>query len=246
MVKSKRWLPPILLGCSPFIGAGQFGMKAFMYYQRFSLRPENMVKLFVRSFELGVKAIQLLGEKPVDALIEASGRTGVKPFVIFSTDASGRRLKQMLEKLKPLGPEVVAVHAEVADHQDVCRIEERLETIWGYGALGAVATHQPGLTIPWIEKENLPIEAILAPINKLGYAMDPDFSTSIQAIKDCTRRIVAIKPLAAGRLPPDEAFRFVYRYAESAAVGVTSEEEMKQTYEVALKEHEKMKGGADL
>ena len=137
------------------------------------------------------------------------------------------------------------MHAEVADHHDVSRIEERLDIIREYGASGAVATHRPGLTIPWVERENLPIDAILAPVNKLGYAMEPDFTTSIQAIEDCTRRIVAIKPLAAGRLPPDEAFRFVYRYAESAAVGVTSEEEMKQTYEAALKEYEKVYKGAD-
>lgn len=60
-----------------------------MYYQRFSLRPENMVRLFVRSFELGIKAVQLPGERPMDALIEASERTGVKTFVIFSTDFWG-------------------------------------------------------------------------------------------------------------------------------------------------------------
>jgi hypothetical protein len=229
-----------MLGCSPFIGAGQFGFKALIYYQRFSLNPENMVKLFLRSFELGVKAVQLLGVKPIDALIKAAEISGVKPFVIYSTDRSGFKLKRVLERLKPLEVEFVAVHAEVADRRDIDRVMERLRIVREYGVSGAIATHRPGLTIPWVERENLPVDVVLTPLNSVGYAMDPDFTSSIKAIRMCSRRVVAIKPLAAGRLRPTEAFRFVYRYADSAAVGVATEEEMGETYEAALREYEKV------
>lgn len=234
-------VPALLMGCSPFIGAGQFGLKALQYYQKFHLQPENMVRLFQKSFDLGVEAIQLLAEKPIEALVEASRITGVKPYVIYSTHLFGSSLKRILEKLSILEPEVVTVHAEVADRQDVDRISERLDLVEEYGAILGLATHRPGTTLPWVEKERVPVEIVLAPLNITGYAMEPRFEDSMEAIEKCTRRIVAIKPLAAGRLDPREAFSFVYKYAESAAVGVTSVEEMEETYKAALEEYTKLK-----
>lgn len=232
-------LPPILLGCSPFIGAGQFGMKAFQYYRKFYLQPENMVKLFTRSFDLGVKAVQLLSDKPVDALIKACDITGVKPFIIYSTDLSGSGLRRMLDKLSPLNPEVITVHAEISDVRDIGKVMERLRIIREYGATPGLATHVPGVTMSWVEEADVPVEVILAPLNSLGYAMEPDFKRSLDAIKRCSRKVVAIKPLAAGKLSPEVALRFVYKYVNSIAVGITSEEEMKETYETANTAYQK-------
>lgn len=226
-------LPPLLLGCSPFIGAGQFGFKSILYYQNFYLNPENMVRLFLRSFELGVEAVQLLADRPIEALIEASKRSGVKPYVIYSTHLSGRSLRNILDRLSPLEPEVVAVHAEVADRRDADALLRRLEVMRDYGAIEALSTHRPGSTLPWLKEVDLPVEIVLTPLNRLGYAMEPSFERSLEAIEECRQRIIAIKPLAAGRLRPQEAFGFVYRYADGAAVGVASEEEMEETYEAA-------------
>ncbi|MFQ6074536.1 MAG: hypothetical protein ACE5Z5_00180 [Candidatus Bathyarchaeia archaeon] len=192
-----------------------------------------MVKLFRRSFELGVKAVQLLADRPVDALIKACDSTGVKPFIIYSTDLWGSKLRKMLDRLSPLDPEVVAVHAEISDILDTGKIMGRLSIVREYGATLGLATHRPGVTIPWVEEANVPVEVILAPLNSLGYAMEPDFEGSLEAIKRCSRRVVAIKPLAAGRLSPEAAFRFVYRYVNSATVGITSETEMMETYKAA-------------
>jgi len=102
-----------------------------------------------------------------------------------------------------------------------------------YGATPGLATHRPGVTIPWIKEAGVPVEVILAPLNSLGYAMEPDFEKSLEAIKSCSHTVVAIKPLAAGKLSPTAAFEFVYRYLNSAAVGITSEMEMMETYRAA-------------
>lgn len=233
--------PPILLGCSPFIGAGQFGVRAYQYYQRFYLQPENIVKLFQRSFELGVKAVQLLADRPIDALIKACNSTGVKPYIIYSTDLSGSRLREILDRLSPLEPEVIAVHAEISDNCDIEKVVERLSIVRDYGATLGLTTHRPGVTIPWVEESNVPVEVILAPLNSLGYAMEPDFGISLEAMKRSSHRIVAIKALAAGRLSPKEAFEFVYRYVDSVAVGIASEREMEETYEAAIIAYRKKK-----
>jgi len=236
-------LPRIMLGTSPFIGAGQFGVKAFEYYSRFYLKPVNMVKLFLKSFELGVCAVQLLSDKPIDALMEASGKAEVKPFVVYSTHLAGDKLRTTLEKLSQLKPEVIALHAEITDRMDVEKIMEHFQVIKDFGSTCGLATHIPGITLPWIEEENVPVEVVLAPLNSLGYAMEPDFNVSMNAIRNCSRKIVAIKPLAAGRLNPSDAFNFIYRYVESIAVGIASEDEMKQTYEAASKAYRERIGG---
>ena len=70
-------LPRLMLGTSPFIGAGQFGSKALEYRRLFFEKPENMTRLFVHSAKLGVKAVQLVGYQPlVAALRKAQEITG--------------------------------------------------------------------------------------------------------------------------------------------------------------------------
>lgn len=192
-----------------------------------------MVKLFKRSFELGVKAVQLLADKPTDALIKACNSTGVNPFIIFSTNLSGSKLREALDKLSPLKPKVVAVHAEISDNRDIKKIKARLNIVKEYKSAFGLATHIPGVTIPWIEKANVLVDIILAPLNSLGYAMKPSFEGSLEAIHSSSRRIVAMKTLATGQLSPKTAFKFAYKNVESIAVGITSEKEMKETYEAA-------------
>jgi hypothetical protein len=70
-------LPGLMLGTSPFIGAGQFGSKSLDYRRRFLDNPDNMTRLFVHSAILGVKAVQLVGYQPlVAALMKAQEISG--------------------------------------------------------------------------------------------------------------------------------------------------------------------------
>jgi hypothetical protein len=235
-------VPRLLMGTSPFIGAGQFGVRAFKYYMTFYMQPENMVRLFIKSFEFGVKAVQLLADKTIKALIEASKRSNVKPFVVYSTDFTDDRLIARIKTLEPLEPEVVAIHAEIADRRNLDVVSKNVKILEDFGITPGLATHQPGITLKWVENENVPVEVVLAPLNKIGYAMDPDFNESLEAIKSCSRTVIAIKPLAAGKIKPLEAFEFVYKYVDSVAVGVTSEEEMHETYNAAFEAYKKIKG----
>ena len=77
-------------------------------------------------------------------------------------------------------------------------------------------------------------DVYLAPVNPVGYAMEPDYESTLTALETTDKQIIAIKPLAAGRLKPTQSlFTFIYTYADSVSVGITSEAEMKETYAVA-------------
>ncbi len=137
-----------------------------------------------------------------------------------------------LDLVSPLEPEFVSVHAQFCDLNDP-RLNEWIDMIRDEGARPAASTHSPGTTIPLID--DLGFEAYLAPVNTAGYGMEPDVESTLKALERTKKAVIAIKPLAAGKLTPKKSvFDYIYRYADSIAVGITSEEEMEETYSAAL------------
>ncbi len=137
-----------------------------------------------------------------------------------------------LDLVSPLEPEFVSVHAQFCDEND-SRLNEWIDMIRDAGARPAAPTHSPGTTIPLLD--DLGFEAYLAPVNPAGYGMEPDVESTLKALERTKKVVIAIKPLAAGKLSPEKSvFKYIYRYADSIAVGITTEEEMDETYSAAL------------
>jgi len=66
--------------------------------------------------------------------------------------------------------------------------------------------------------------------------MEPDYESTLKALETTDKQVRAIKPLATGSLKPTQSlFKFIYDYADSISVGITSEAEMEETYSVAKK-----------
>ena len=219
-----------MLGTSPFIGAGQFGSKSLDYRRQFFDNPDNMTRLFVHSANLGVKAVQLVGYQPlVTALMKAQEILG--DFFVAVTIPRGD-FATNLDLVSPLEPEFVSVHARFCDENDA-RLNEWIDMIRDAGAKPAASTHSPGTTIPLLD--DMGFEAYLAPVNPIGYGTEPDIESTLMALEQTKNAVIAIKPLAAGKLLPERSvFEYIYRYADSIAVGITSEEEMEETYSVSL------------
>lgn len=208
-------LPRLMLGTSPFTGTGQFGSKSLDYRRCFFDAPENMTKLFVHSAKLGVRAVQLVGYQPlVAALMKAEEITGdlfVAVTIPRGDFASNLGLVSSLE------PEFVSVHAQFCDGTDD-RLNEWIDMVKDTGAKPAASTHSPGTTIPLLD--NMGFEAYLAPVNPISYGMEPDVESTLKALEHTKKAVIAIKPLAAGKLSPEKSvFEFIYRYADSIAFG---------------------------
>jgi hypothetical protein len=214
-------IPQMMLGTSPFIGAGQFGARSLEYRRAFYDQPENMKRLFLTSARLGIKAVQLIAYQPlIKALQDAERVTGR----FFKVVTIVENFREYLERVSVLEPEYVAPHAIFCDGLDP-RLDEWIDDIREIGAKPAACTHNPGITIPRLGDSGF--EAYLAPLNPAGYMMRPDFDSVIRAVTETDRLVIAIKPLAAGKLTPDASlFRFIYEYADSMAVGMTSEREI--------------------
>jgi hypothetical protein len=219
-------IPRLMLGTSPFIGAGQFGSKSLDYRSQFFDNPDNMTMLFVHSANLGVKAVQLVGYQPlVKALMKAEEISG--DFFVVVTIPRGD-FASNLDLVSSIEPEYVSVHAQFCDGNDA-RLNEWIDMIKNTGAKPAASTHSPGTTIPQLD--DLDFDAYLAPVNPIGYGMEPDIESTLMALEQTKKAVIAIKPLAAGKLSPERSlFEYIYKYADSIAVGIASEEEMMETY----------------
>jgi hypothetical protein len=213
-----------MLGTSPFIGAGQFGVKAAEYYLNFYLNPKRIAEVYREAYELGVKALQLVVCEPtVKALEEAK----VDFYIAASIFGNFDKGLKMIEKFSP---EIVAIHAEIADSLNHQKIIKCLAAIKRIKVIPAVATHNPGVTIPWIDRLK-EFEVYFAPLNKLGLFMEPNAELALKALKESKAKIAAIKPLAAGKLKPKEALPYIYKHAESACVGMTNRREILEVLE---------------
>ncbi|MBN1455652.1 MAG: hypothetical protein JW945_05340 [Methanomicrobia archaeon] len=226
-------MPRLMIGTSPFIGGGQFGQMAYEYRQQFFCNERNMTRLFLKSASRGVAAVQLIAYEPLINALKAAQAKLEADFFVAATIPSGRAFGRYVELLKPLQPEIIAIHALSCDALDP-RITGWIKEIQAAGAVPGAATHLPGETIPELDAAGFAFEVYLAPLNTVGYAMTPDSASTLQALDRTEKRVIAIKPLAAGRVKPTrDVFKFLYRHADSVSVGIVSEAEMAETYAAA-------------
>ena len=114
---------------------------------------------------------------------------------------------------------------------------ELVDRIKGRGFKGVLfGVHHAGTTIPILEEELPGFEGYVTPLNSRGIMMLPSKSSAEEAIRATRRAVYAIKPLAGGRISPDEAFRFVFEFdVEGCMVGCASVEEVRVDIEAALR-----------
>jgi predicted aldo/keto reductase-like oxidoreductase len=222
-------IPKLLFGTSPFIGAGQFGSKSAYYYQQFYLNPVNITRLYMESIEKGLNAIHTPCDHIlVKAIWEADNATGSSSFIMATLEP--RDIQKQLG-LYSNNAETVLLHGSFTDAY-LEEIDETLSFVKGYcrGALTGIATHNPGAVIPKIiDKPD--IEVILAPVNGLGLFMEPSPESTLKAVMEARAKgivVFAMKPLAAGRLNPKEAFSYLKDKVDGLVVGVTTSQELTQ------------------
>jgi hypothetical protein len=99
------------------------------------------------------------------------------------------------------------------------------------------SVHHPGVTLPILEKHNIGFDGYVTPLNKLGVFMLPTPASALEAIRNSTRPVIAIKPMAGGRLLGREAFDYVLNEVGVSACmfGVGRLDEVKFTVSEAKK-----------
>jgi hypothetical protein len=72
------------------------------------------------------------------------------------------------------------------------------------------SVHHAGVTIPLLEEHGIEVDAYLTPVNRPGTAMYPTPELALDAIRQTSLPVLAIKPMAGGRFLGRKAFEYVF------------------------------------
>lgn len=229
-------IPRVLLGTSPFIAAGQFGMRSLEYERRFVDNPKAVERVVKRSLEIGVKGIHVLPYpwvyEGVKSAVESSGENITIVGTILPND-----IEFSLNALSDLNATATLVHGMISDMRDEDRLRLHLEACREISPITGVVVHEPMKTLTWLKKKDFDIDLIMAPINKLGIFLDTTLERALELYKELGIPIIGKKVLAAGMLKPKEALQFIkgLPFINSVALGVASLKEAEETFRIAFK-----------
>lgn len=225
-------LPRISIGTSPFIGAGQFGFKGYQWRSEFLHNPELMSKLMIKSYEYGAIGVEMVPVGKIPNAIKLVKEKYPDYIVISSTHWSDINIKQLAIEYSST---VIFLHGNISDCRNKNQIESLFKEIRSYDVIPGIATHEPYETIKFIQNTDLNCEIFLAPFNKIGYLMGNQ-SKLEKLIDNSSETFIAMKSLAAGKIPPHEAFEYLGKHnIAGITVGLVSIEEIMETVPIALK-----------
>jgi hypothetical protein len=97
------------------------------------------------------------------------------------------------------------------------------------------SVHHAGITLPLLEQENIPVDGYLTTVNQPGVFMFPTRDHAIDAIKNTTKPVIAIKPMAGGRYLGHKAFDFVFNEVGVCAsmFGMGTRDQVRETTRAA-------------
>lgn len=230
----KARIPRILLGTSPFIGAGQFGSRAQFYYEHFYQNPGNIAKIILKAVDLGVTGVQALPFSPIFRALKAVERELKERLTIVGTIGPRDPLSN-IQDFQAFNTVAMLLHGEITDRRNSREILELLNKVRVAGCLAGLVTHEPLSTLNWLLKADLDLALLMVPFNKLGMFMDAYPTRIGETIKKLGKPVIGKKVLAAGYLPPEHALTYVAQSGciDIVALGVASEQEAKETFTAA-------------
>lgn len=236
-------LPRTLLGTSPFTAAPHFGHRAWLYQLDLYRQPENIAKVIKKSYDLGVRGIQLIPYPPVVDAFKQAVEEGCN-FLVLGTVRQGEE-EADIKLLSSLGAEAMLLQGAITDTCNWETITKHLEAISSEGSIAGLATDQPFHTSPELLKSPVLdlFNIYMTPLNKLGYLMDTEVFMEKQRLeysnlmKKLDKKVIINRTLAAGVLNPNDAFEFLKTvdYADIVAVGVAYEKEAAETFNLLAK-----------
>ena len=231
---SKLQIPRVLLGTSPFLGAGQFGSRAPEYFERFHEHPENMVNLIMHAWKIGMRGIQAVAfPRIIEAIETARNREGIDPIVVGTVVPN--EVENGIELLKRIDARVGLLHGMETDHFDVNMLSNHLYLIRKAGMIPGLATHRVLPTLERLIESKLDYQVLMLPLNPRGI-MIGDVDALLEEIPKVKCPIIAKKVLGAGKIPPPESLPWVASQGVAGvALGVASEAEAEETFGLALK-----------
>jgi len=234
----------LICGTNPFNGYSHFSKAKDVWLRRY-FTVERIIEVLEKCQEFGITS--LLGpinDKTCQVQEELKKR-GKSPMVWISTTLGWlekERLKEETRIASEVGNKLHAIHCSFVDSHLVSSknriedIEDLLSYIRELGMIPGISTHRPE-TLTVLANSNYDIEFVILPFNSIGFLSNLEVNWIAKMIREFPKPIIIIKPLAAGRLMPEQGIPFVLnniKDSDSIAVGVMSPEEVEEDVTIFL------------
>ena len=240
-IKDKE-LPSFALGTAPFVSEPYFGHRARLYQLDFE-NPENICKIIRYSYDKGVRAIQVIPEKPMVNALKIIDEENLD-ISIYGTIRKDN-LNKDIQLFADLNAEIMFLDEWITDKSEPDFIMGALDIINEEDTLSGLITALPKETTKKLldSPVNELFDVYMLPINKLGYLMDyPLFVPSAreelkQNLIKLDKPVMATQTLAAGILQPSEALEFIrsLNYVNMITIGLAKESEVNETLDYLFK-----------
>ena len=245
------------MGNAPFLADAYFGHRTRLYNLDLLRNPNNVSKIIEKSYECGVRSINLANKENLLKAFKIACDNGVEMqsvstigktemdyvFPNYEQAKMEATWKEDIENLSQFDNSMMLVDEFLVDTYDWDFISEILDAINDAGIPSGIITSFPFKTSeklidsPLLEDKNL-FDFYMLPVNKLGYMMDtPHFMLDNQEklsglLEKIDKKVIINKILAVGIQRPQEAFDFLKTqdYADMVAVGIASANEAEETF----------------
>jgi hypothetical protein len=237
-----RTFSKLILGHNPFLGGSYMSQARSRVYKETFTNPEAMERIMVKSIETGVRGMMAstsdgFTELLKKALLGAADKTGVLlPTIMIIS----RGFEEHMDTYRELNCQVMLVHGQITDALYIKaegtmqpEFAGMLKRIRDEGFVPAMSTHNAGSVLP--AAESFDAVAVNTPINKIMWRMCPCEEMVLNAIRRTKKTVIAMKPLAMGRIAPQEGMAYVCRLpnVDGIVVGIGHEYEAEETFAAA-------------
>ncbi len=231
----------LLCGTNMFFGYAHFSAARSNWLKRY-FNFERIVEVLAASAEEGVNGtVSLPVEIIAEALAEVKRLTGVT--MHWMATPGGRTLEELKEGIRlsaQLGAQVCMPHVSYTDNnlvvaeKRVNHAEEIFALIRELGMLTGWSTHRPE-TLVLTDEVGYDCDCYILPLNSIGFLCSVETDWVSRVIRNAKKPVVAIKPLAAGRLMPPTGLPFVYQNikpTDTVCLGFLSPEEVAEDVQI--------------
>jgi len=237
-----RTFTRMILGHNQMLGYSYISQARSKEYEERFRTYEPMRDVLLAAIEAGVRSMMLstgherspIIAEAIDAAQEQAG-VEMSNIVIINPD-----FRDHLDFLRQVNCQVCLVHGQNTD-SFLHRAEwtffpefaELLAAIRAEGFVPGMSSHNGGETIG--VAENFDVAVINTPINKIAWRMCPCEEAVLNAIRKTKKKVIAMKPLAMGRIAPQEGMDYVCRLpqVDGIVVGIGHEYEAEETFAAA-------------
>ncbi|MCX7643534.1 MAG: hypothetical protein N2116_06990, partial [Armatimonadetes bacterium] len=230
-------LPRLIIGTNSLLGWSHTSLGRDRWIRQF-YTPERISDVFVKCLEFGLTAVFGPCYQPLlQALEITEKRTGIRLTFIGTTLGDPAAIREQIRQLKDAGAKFCLLHGGWADSFPI--ENGRIKDFDRFFAMVREAGMIPGTSchkadrLQMIVKGGYDCEVVAVPVNKIGFYMHPSREAVLQVLNECTKPVIAIKPLASGRFDENRIedwlrWTFSVKGVVAAAVGFMNAEEAEE------------------